>query len=180
MLIKLCCEICSIRTCSSLFHLPLNHSPELALLLKNGFHLNYNMRGWCAVIALYVFIFQTQVAVHDYICKSHDTESNESSCDPQQQDETLESAVGTRGVTSHISVCTVYPNGFQELYRHFLRLPDGAIIEVFGDISALRFVPSEVIPAVEKHIREMDTVQREIFASAQEEGEVSVKIKGDY
>uniref|UniRef100_M0RD45 Orofacial cleft 1 candidate 1 n=1 Tax=Rattus norvegicus TaxID=10116 RepID=M0RD45_RAT len=116
-----------------------------------------------------------KVAVHDYICKSHDTESNESSCDPQQQDETLESAVGT---TSHISVCTVYPNGFQELYRHFLRLPDGAIIEVFGDISALRFVPSEVIPAVEKHIREMDTVQREIFASAQEEGEVSKQALG--
>lgn len=53
-------------------------------------------------------------------------------------------------------------------------------LQVFGDISALRFVPSEVIPAVEKHIREMDTVQREIFASAQEEGEVSVKIKGTF
>lgn len=68
--------------------------------------------------------------MHDYICKSHDTESNVSSCDPHHQDESFESAVGPRGVTSHISVYTVYPNGFQELYRHFLRLPDGAIIEV--------------------------------------------------
>lgn len=39
---------------------------------------------------------------------------------------------------------------------------------MFGDISALRFVPSEVITAIEEHIREMDTVQREIFASYQE------------
>nr|ACG75918.1 ojoplano variant B [Mus musculus] len=109
-----------------------------------------------------------KVAVHDYICKSHDTESKVSSCDPHHQDESFESAVGPRRVTSHISVHTVYPNGFQELYRHFLRLPDGAIIEVFGDISALRFVPSEVITAIEEHIREMDTVQREIFASYQE------------
>jgi hypothetical protein len=70
------------------------------------------------------------VAVHDYICKSHDTESKVSSCDPHHQDESFESAVGPRRVTSHISVHTVYPNGFQELYRHFLRLPDGAIIEV--------------------------------------------------
>ncbi|XP_028619106.1 orofacial cleft 1 candidate gene 1 protein [Grammomys surdaster] len=121
-----------------------------------------------------------KVAVHDYNCRSHDTESSVSSCDPYHQDESFESAVGPRRVISHISVYTVYPNGFQELYRHFLRLPDGAIIEVFGDISALRFVPSEVITAVEEHIREMDTVQREIFASAQEKGELSVNIKGDH
>nr|XP_034366608.1 orofacial cleft 1 candidate gene 1 protein [Arvicanthis niloticus] len=121
-----------------------------------------------------------KVAVHDYNCKSHDTESNVSSCDPYHQDESFESAVGSRRVISHISVYTVYPNGFQELYRHFLRLPDGAIIEVFGDISALRFVPSEVTTAVEEHIREMDTVWREIFASAQEKEEVSVNRKGDH
>ncbi|GAB1298101.1 Ojoplano variant A [Apodemus speciosus] len=114
--------------------------------------------------------------MHDYICKSRDTESNVSSCDPHHQDESFESAVGPRGVTSHISVYTVYPNGFQELYRHFLRLPDGAIIEVFGDISALSFVPSEVITAVEENLREMDTVQREIFATSQKK-EVSVNIK---
>ncbi|XP_021071650.1 orofacial cleft 1 candidate gene 1 protein [Mus pahari] len=117
-----------------------------------------------------------KVAVHDYI---HDTESKVSSCDPHHQDESFESAVGPRGVTSHISVHTVYPNGFQELYRHFLRIPDGTIIEVFGDISALRFVPSEVITAIEEHIREMDTVQRETFASSQEK-EVSVNIKADH
>ncbi|XP_031215273.1 orofacial cleft 1 candidate gene 1 protein [Mastomys coucha] len=121
-----------------------------------------------------------KVAVYDYICKSHDTETNISSCDFHHQDESFESPVSPRGVTSHISVYTVYPSGFQELYRHFLRLPDGAIIEVFGDISALRFIPSEVITAVEEHIREMDTVQREIFASTQEKGEVSVNIKGDH
>ncbi|KAL1784680.1 orofacial cleft 1 candidate protein 1 protein, partial [Sigmodon hispidus] len=105
-----------------------------------------------------------KVAVLDYMCKSPDTKSSAFSCDPHHQDEISASTFGPGGVTSHISIYTVYPSGFRELYRHFLRLPDGAIIEVFGNISALKFVPSEVISAIEEHIREMDTVQRENFA----------------
>uniref|UniRef100_A0A8C8U344 Orofacial cleft 1 candidate 1 n=1 Tax=Peromyscus maniculatus bairdii TaxID=230844 RepID=A0A8C8U344_PERMB len=108
-----------------------------------------------------------KVAVRDYLCKSNNTKSSVSSCDPHHQDEISASSVGPGGVTSHISVYTVYPSGFQELYRHFLRLPDGAIIEVFGDISTLKVVPSKVITAIEEHIREMDTVQRETFATNQ-------------
>uniref|UniRef100_A0A8C2QLJ6 Orofacial cleft 1 candidate 1 n=1 Tax=Cricetulus griseus TaxID=10029 RepID=A0A8C2QLJ6_CRIGR len=104
-----------------------------------------------------------KVALHDYMCKRHDTKSSVSSSDPHHQDGISASAVGPGGVTSHISVYTVYPSGFQELYRHFLRLPDGAIIEVFGDISALKFIPSKVITAIEEHIRERDAVQRETF-----------------
>ena len=32
-------------------------------------------------------------------------------------------------------------DGLRELYRQFLRLPDGAIIEVFGDISSAALLP---------------------------------------
>lgn len=69
--------------------------------------------------------------MYDYIWKSHgDVQSSISSCDLQQQNETSVSALGPGDVTSHIAVYTVYPSGFQELYRHFLRLPSGAIVEV--------------------------------------------------
>ena len=40
-----------------------------------------------------------------------------------------------REVTTHIIIYEAGLDGSRELYRHFLRLPDGAIIEVFGDMS---------------------------------------------
>uniref|UniRef100_A0A8C2UZ15 Orofacial cleft 1 candidate gene 1 protein n=1 Tax=Chinchilla lanigera TaxID=34839 RepID=A0A8C2UZ15_CHILA len=102
-----------------------------------------------------------KVAVYDYIRKSHGIESSVSSCDLPHHNEISGSAFGPGDITSHVSVYTVYPSGFQELYRHFLRLPGGAIIEVFGDISALQFVPSEVTAAIQERINEMDTVLRD-------------------
>ena len=33
-------------------------------------------------------------------------------------------------VTTHVSVHTLHLDGLRELYRHFLRLPDGGIVEV--------------------------------------------------
>uniref|UniRef100_A0A8C0HXW5 Orofacial cleft 1 candidate gene 1 protein n=1 Tax=Balaenoptera musculus TaxID=9771 RepID=A0A8C0HXW5_BALMU len=98
-----------------------------------------------------------KVAVYDYIWKSHGVQSGISSCDLQQQNETSVSALGPGDVTSHIAVYTVYPSGFQELYRHFLRLPSGAIVEVFGDISGLKFIPGEVVMAIQEHLSEMDS-----------------------
>uniref|UniRef100_A0A8V5FQA8 Uncharacterized protein n=1 Tax=Melopsittacus undulatus TaxID=13146 RepID=A0A8V5FQA8_MELUD len=71
------------------------------------------------------------VAVSDYIWKVHASKPGVSSCDPQHQDEIPDSAITSRDSTTvHISVYTVHLSGFQVLYRHFLRLPDGAIIEV--------------------------------------------------
>ena len=35
-----------------------------------------------------------------------------------------------REVTTHISIYTLHLDGLRELYRHFLRLDDGAIVEV--------------------------------------------------
>ena len=37
---------------------------------------------------------------------------------------------GHREITTHVSVHTLHLDGLRELYRHFLRLPDGAIVEV--------------------------------------------------
>ena len=37
---------------------------------------------------------------------------------------------GKKEITTHVSVYIVHLDGLRELYRHFLRLPDGAVIEV--------------------------------------------------
>ena len=42
-------------------------------------------------------------------------------------------------ITTHVSIHTLHLDGLRELYRHFLRLPDGAIVEV----SALAIVVTE-------------------------------------
>uniref|UniRef100_A0A8D2BE56 Orofacial cleft 1 candidate gene 1 protein n=1 Tax=Sciurus vulgaris TaxID=55149 RepID=A0A8D2BE56_SCIVU len=118
-----------------------------------------------------------KVAVYDYIWKSHGIKSSVSSCDLQHLNEISGSALGPEEITSHVSIYTVYPSGFQELYRHFLRLPGGAIVEVLGDISALKFVQREVITAIQECITEMDTVLEESFDIKQEEWKGSINIK---
>ena len=37
---------------------------------------------------------------------------------------------GTKEITTHCSVHTLHLDGLRELYRHFLRLPEGSIVEV--------------------------------------------------
>lgn len=39
-----------------------------------------------------------------------------------------------REVTTHVSIHTLSLDGTREMYRHFLRLPDGAIVELFGTV----------------------------------------------
>nr|XP_002734565.1 PREDICTED: uncharacterized protein LOC100373469 [Saccoglossus kowalevskii] len=41
---------------------------------------------------------------------------------------------GRREITSHVSIHKIHLDGLRELFRHFLRLPDGAIVEVFGEM----------------------------------------------
>jgi len=36
--------------------------------------------------------------------------------------------------TSHIAIHTLHTDGLRELYRHFLALPDGAIVEVSAEL----------------------------------------------
>ena len=42
----------------------------------------------------------------------------------------LEERRQRREITTHVSIHTVHLDGLRELHRHFLRLPDGAIVEV--------------------------------------------------
>ena len=37
---------------------------------------------------------------------------------------------GKQEITTHVSIHTVHLDGLRELYRHWLRLPDGAVVEV--------------------------------------------------
>ncbi|XP_068787992.1 uncharacterized protein [Struthio camelus] len=97
------------------------------------------------------------VAVYDYIWKDHASKSGISSCDLQHQDEISDSAATSGDITVHVSVYTIHLSGFQELYRHFLRLPDGAIIEAFGDISGVSLLCNEMSTA-EEHVSETDSV----------------------
>lgn len=40
-------------------------------------------------------------------------------------------------ITTHVAIHTIHLDGLRELYRHFLRLPDGAIVEVGSFTSTL-------------------------------------------
>lgn len=68
--------------------------------------------------------------MYDYIWKDYVSKSGVSSCDLQHQDEIFKSRATPRDTTVYVSIFTVHLSGFQELYRHFLRLSDGAIVEV--------------------------------------------------
>uniref|UniRef100_A0A8C3TIF2 Orofacial cleft 1 candidate gene 1 protein n=2 Tax=Catharus ustulatus TaxID=91951 RepID=A0A8C3TIF2_CATUS len=97
------------------------------------------------------------VAVSDYIWKDHASQPGVSSCDLRHQDEIPDAAASWKGsTTAHVCVYTVHLSGFQELYRHFLRLPDGAIIEAFGDISEESLLCK--VSTDQAHIREKDSV----------------------
>ncbi len=48
-------------------------------------------------------------------------------------------------ITTHVAIHTLHLDGLRELHRHFLRLPDGAIIEVIyysnlGTVSSHKIV----------------------------------------
>lgn len=51
-----------------------------------------------------------------------------------------ETVKGRKEITTHVSIHTIHLDGLRELYRHFLRLPDGAIVEVCGMWLSLRNV----------------------------------------
>ncbi|XP_077788753.1 uncharacterized protein LOC114601374 [Podarcis muralis] len=97
-----------------------------------------------------------KVIVCDYIWKDHANKSGVSSTGLQLPNEILKSIGSSGGVTVHVSIYTVHLGGFQELYRHFLRLPSGAIVEAFGDISGINFIRNEGGAFVQEHISETD------------------------
>ncbi|XP_061447709.1 uncharacterized protein LOC133367599 isoform X2 [Rhineura floridana] len=95
-----------------------------------------------------------KVIVYDYVWKDDAKKSGVSNSD--HQDEFLKSIRSSGGITVHVAIYTVHLGGFQELYRQFLRLPSGAIVEAFGDVSGINLVYNEMSAFVQEHISEMD------------------------
>jgi len=68
-----------------------------------------------------------KVAVYDYIWEEEQIDESDMGASDRKK-------TGHREITSHVSIHTIHLDGLRELYRHFLRLPDGAIVEVFGEM----------------------------------------------
>ncbi|XP_077209283.1 uncharacterized protein LOC143845107 isoform X2 [Paroedura picta] len=96
------------------------------------------------------------VVVYDYIWKDGAKKPDVSSTDLKHRVEQLKSMTNSGGITVHVAIYTVHLGGFRELYRHFLRLPSGAIIEAFCDVNGINFVYNEAGPVIQEHISEMD------------------------
>lgn len=61
--------------------------------------------------------------------------------------------------TTHVSIYTLRLNGTREVFRQFLRLPDGAVVEVFGDGSNL--VDERLKAALHRENIDLGTLHRE-------------------
>ncbi|XP_062986087.1 uncharacterized protein LOC134401268 [Elgaria multicarinata webbii] len=97
-----------------------------------------------------------KVVVYDYLWKEHVKEPDISSSDFRHQGDIFKSVGHLGGITVHVVIYTLHLGGFQKLYRHFLRLPSGAIVEAFGDISGINFANDEVSTVIQEHVSEMD------------------------
>ncbi|XP_060100345.1 uncharacterized protein LOC132575555, partial [Heteronotia binoei] len=96
------------------------------------------------------------VVVYDYIWKDSAKKPDVSNSDLHHQGELLKSVKNSEGITVNVAIYTIHLGGFRELYRHFLRLPSGAIIEAFCDINGINFVYNEAGPVIQECKSEMD------------------------
>ena len=88
-----------------------------------------------------------KTVVNDFIWEEEDDES-EDGTSRKSFDERFEDF--KREVTVHVAIFTVHLDGLREIYRQFLRLPSGAIIEVFGDISNAKLLPDVKVAVMRK------------------------------
>ncbi|XP_041361349.1 uncharacterized protein LOC121377431 [Gigantopelta aegis] len=95
-----------------------------------------------------------KVAIYDYIWEEEEVE--ESIWD-ENGEEIQHKQQGRKEITTHVSIHTLHLDGLRELYRHFLRLPDGAIVEVFGDMS-VPGMDRDVKKALEKGSHGLDNL----------------------
>eukprot|EP01137_Pigoraptor_chileana_P024220 Opistho-2@91791 len=108
------------------------------------------------------------------------TKASEDGRKRREKDKLFAQAQPKREVTTHVSIYTLYLDGSKELYRHFLRLPDGAIVEVFGDIDSMG-----LDGAVKKSLeRQKVTLKGMLSQSLQslerkERGSTSLSARGD-
>jgi len=63
---------------------------------------------------------------------------------------------GLKEVTTHTAIYTLHLDGLKELYRQFLRLPDGSIVEIFGDIATAMLGSPDLKAALIRKQRQME------------------------
>ncbi|XP_078490654.1 uncharacterized protein LOC100184102 [Ciona intestinalis] len=97
-----------------------------------------------------------KVTVYDYIWSEE--------IDPMKGEKVEE-------VTTHIAIHTLHLDGLREIYRHFLRLPDGAIVEVFGELGTTNLTP-DVKTALLKRANSLEN----IFQTSREPSLASVRM----
>ncbi|MED6250789.1 hypothetical protein ATANTOWER_009692 [Ataeniobius toweri] len=82
------------------------------------------------------------VAVYDYVWTAEDSLS--SSAAPSDEPHTEGGSPPESETSTHVVIHTLYLSGLKQRYRHFLRQPDGAIIEVIGELHGLENANKEV------------------------------------
>ena len=92
-----------------------------------------------------------KIAVYDYIWEE------EEMVDDNWDSNAVASGnrTGLKETTTHVSIHTLHLDGLRELYRHFLKLPDGGIVEVFGEMN---------IPGMDEGVKQA-LIQRTQFQS---------------
>ncbi|KAL5249152.1 hypothetical protein ACHWQZ_G018108 [Mnemiopsis leidyi] len=71
-----------------------------------------------------------KTAIYDYVWEEEITEEWEDTASRDVEKFKMDA-------TTHVSIHTLHLDGLRELFRHFLRLSDGAILEVFGEAGYL-------------------------------------------
>ncbi|XP_068092986.1 uncharacterized protein [Hyperolius riggenbachi] len=96
-----------------------------------------------------------KVSVYDYVWKKEITRKssliNPEVCHLENQASATDHGDSAKDITTHILIYTIHLKGFRDLYRQFLRLPDGAIVEIFGDVNGVNLLPNEVSNEAEEH-----------------------------
>ncbi|XP_030612076.1 uncharacterized protein ofcc1 [Archocentrus centrarchus] len=72
-----------------------------------------------------------KVAVYDYIWTAEDLVPD--SAGPRDESHRDGAPLPEGETSTHVAVYTLHLSGLKQIYRHFLRQPDGAIVEVNGD-----------------------------------------------
>uniref|UniRef100_M3ZYQ9 Uncharacterized LOC102232759 n=1 Tax=Xiphophorus maculatus TaxID=8083 RepID=M3ZYQ9_XIPMA len=83
-----------------------------------------------------------KVAVYDSIWTAEDSLSSPTA--PGDEPHTEDGLPPESETSTHVVIQTLYLSGLKQRYRHFLRQPDGAIIEVIGELHGLDNATKEV------------------------------------
>ncbi|XP_035382333.1 uncharacterized protein ofcc1 [Electrophorus electricus] len=124
------------------------HSPEGAFFIPDDLEVSNQELSYIVKKAEQWRGFngeRRKVAVHDYIWMEEESGASQSPG----------GVATTAGETStHVSIYTLYVSGLRRRHRHFLRQPNGAIIEVIGDSAeAGLFVQAEKVAREEEEQR---------------------------